>query len=590
MTRQRTLACTILLAVHVLAGRAAATAAMGPPVPPEKKLVGWCVNALAPFNVGEHVADLNKAYPWLDGMIIGFCPDDWRSWHWGGRNGIFSTREYGRDDFGKTIESLKAVDFGHLTENFLFVPTSVTAHPETEAPTPRESVNIDWFDERWPVIAENMGLFAALAREIGFKGLLLDFEEYASESNPLWQYFRYRVFEDFRRNSGLPAKGSDEYVVRARACGRQMMQEITEAYPDITVMMIPDTGWKGHSHYDLLPAFVDGILEGAGPDVILIDGCEDGYPKQTYQEFMDIRRRAGHEGPRRSALPAAYRARMRYGFGVWLDYEPDRFGGWHTGTGELDRNFRSPSRMEHALYNALTACDTYVWLMVWHPDYWWQPASRGKPSPIHPYQCLLCPHLEGMPGEYLDALTACRRPHDLAWTSSVSLKDATYTAQALAAMGTNLIQNASFETWSRGPDRAPDAWIAGSVGKIVRLVEGARTGTHAAELSKHDESHMFLDAVLPVEVCRGKTLVAGAWCRIGPGADATLSIQTRIGKRYPTKHSTEKCPPDGAWHFITVRYEIPDHAEGVVLRLNAYSLEPKAPIRFDGAVAVVDNE
>jgi len=394
--------------------------------------------------------------------------------------------------------------------------------------------------------------------------------------------------DQYRRGKGLPEVKRADYEAQVRKCGRLMMREVTSAYPGITMLMIPDTGWKGHRDYDLLPAFVDGILEGAGPRVTLVDGCEDGYSAQTYGEFLSIRQDAAKAGPAISNLASVYRKRMRYGFGLWLDYSPDKYGGWHTAVGDLDKNYRSPDRMEHAVYNALSAADkgSYVWLYVSHPDYWWQPSSRGKPSPIHPHQCVLCPH-SGMPKEYLGALAKVRAPHDLSWTSPVSLMGKQYRAEQLAVMGPNLLGNSGFEAWSAGAGSPPDGWTGGATERIGEAT-GAHSGSFAVQLSKRDESHMFIEQRIPGGQYASKTVILGVWCKLTADSAGSLSILSKVGDKYVVEGNDAECPADGQWHFIVARQTIPAGAETVYLRLNAYSLEAYAPVDFDDAVAVVE--
>ena len=360
----------------------------------------------------------------------------------------------------------------------------------------------------------------------------------------------------------------------------------------MTLLMIPDTGWPEHHHYDLLPAFVDGILEGAGPDMKLVDGLEQGYPLQTYDDFLKLRQRARRDGLKVSRVPDLHKSRLRYGIGFWADYRADDFGGWHTEPGTLESNFRSPKRLEHALYNAFTASDEYVWLYVSEIDFWLRPATRRKPYAglMHPHQCILCPHRE-MPHAYLDALVKCRESHDLAWQSTVSLAEKLYTPEDLAAMGPNLIVNDSFEAWTGGgSDPRPDNWLTGAVGKLRRIDEGAKFGKYAVEVSRQGEGHMWIQQAIPPEEYRGKTIVLGVWCKLTPDSDCSVTIQSKVGARYlgPGRRGPTPPPRDGNWQFIAARESVPDAAEIINLRLNAYSQQPWAPIQFDGVIAVVE--
>jgi len=586
----RAFASSAALAALIVSACAAARADTGPPVDPRKRLIVFACSAFRPDTVGAHVADLRSEYPGLAGLVIQFWPDDWKYVHMGGRQGLFCPRRYERANFRKTIDDLSTVDFAQLKDNFFRITTTVGATPEMPA-TKEETLNIDWFDGRWSVIADNMALYAQIAREVGFKGLMLDFEEYSQTHNPLWQVFRYKAFKSHRERNALPAKTFDDYARRVRGCGRVMMEKITAAYPDMTLLMIPDTGWPGHDHYDLLPAFVDGILQGAGPNVKLVDGLEQGYPLQTYDDFLKLKQRARRDGLKASLVPDLHKRRLRYGIGLWPDYRPDDFGGWHTRPGTLDRNFRSPKRLEHALYNAFTVSDEYVWLFFWEIDFWLRPATRRKPYAglMHPHQCILCPHRE-MPQAYLDAFANCRSPHDLAWQSPVSLAEKLYTPEDLARMGPNILENASFESWTGGPGSPPDRWRTGGVGKLRRVETDAKFGRCAVEVSRKEERHMFIEQPISPEKYRGKAIVLGVWCRLTPNSDCSVTIQSKVGARYLGGGRRGPRPPakDGNWHFIAAREVVPDKAEIINLRLNAYSLEPWEPVHFDGVIAVVE--
>ena len=588
--------CFPLAAVLWFSAAAAGRAEPGPPVGRQKKLIFYGINVISAHNLHESAAELADEYPELDGVIVNFWPDDCKYRHWGGCNGLFGARAYTRDDFARTIADLQRVPLPErLKENFLYVKTTVNAGPKMMA-TPEETVNIDWFDPGWAAITRNMALFAQIAREAGFRGLQFDFEEYSTPHNPLWRYFASRVFRQYRADRGLPEMGFEEYAAQARQRGRQMMTAVTAAYPDMTLLMIPDTGWPGHGDYDLLPAFVDGILEGAGPDITLIDGLEQGYPLQTYRDFLSLKHEARAKGIAASQIPDLYRERIRHSLGLWLDYRPDEFGGWHTDDGKLEMNLRSPDRLERALYNALTVSERYVWMLVWHPDWWLRPSARSDPGKLmHPYQCFLCPH-RTFPEGYRDALKNCYSPHDLAWESPTSHEHREYTESELLALGPNLLTNGSFEHWAEQPDRQPDDWRLLNVARARRVQTGAKNDRFCARLGRQDEAHHGLDQDLPVDRLRGRTIVLGVWCRTGPGANGSPSVlcEVRMGAdREIVKYHTAgggDCPKDNAWRFMSARITVPEAAVKAWVRLNGYSFRPGAGPEFDGAIAVIQPE
>ena len=575
--------CAICCATILMFSAQLLQAEMGPPVGKDKKLIGWGVNAVDSAYLRAHVSELEKEYA-IDGMVIAFAPDDWKSSVFQ-TCGLFGGRTYTHRDFRKTITNLNQTRFTRFTDNFLYLCTSVRG---TSAP---KEQNVDWFDARWSNIASNMALYSEMAKTAGFKGLMLDFEYYKSDF-PLWRYFEYKTFADYYQKSGKALPSFEDYAVQLRKRGREMMEAVTAAYPDITIIMIPFTGWGRMGGYDLLSAFVDGMLEGAGPKVTLIDGGEMGYERQTYKSFMDLRREAARKGIKKSKVPDLYENRIKQGFGFWIDYDPGLYGGWYTDPEQLEKNYRSPSRLEYGLYNALTASDRYVWLYVWHPQYFWNPDSRRKENLNRQAQnqCVFCPH-SVMPQEYLDAFRKCRKPHELDWKPVLpKIAEKTYSPEQLAAIGKNIFKNGDFEVWRKGKNQAPDNWILGGDDPVVaRQRSSVKSGSFTAALSSAgEEGHIYIDQRIPVDKYRGKTIIFGAWVKADSEENAFVSIMDWAGDQHELNHNLNKHPLDGTWQFLTARKTIREDATGEIwFRLNARPYESGAVACFDGAVAVV---
>ena len=58
---------------------------------------------------------------------------------------------------------------------------------------------------------------------------------------------------------------------QVRQRGREWMRAVTAVYPDVTIILYPHTGWRVALDYELLGPFVDGLLEGLGPQATLVD-------------------------------------------------------------------------------------------------------------------------------------------------------------------------------------------------------------------------------------------------------------------------------------------------------------------------------
>ncbi|GAG01752.1 unnamed protein product, partial [marine sediment metagenome] len=252
---------------------------------------------------------------------------------------------------------------------------------------------------------------------------------------------------NYRKRPDQSQRSIEEISAQVRKRGREFMAAIVAAYPDITIVVIPQTGeWAG-LQYELLPAFVDGMLESLGPQTTLINGVERGYSRRTYAEFLSLRVEAETDGRAKSQAGPLF-DRMRYGMGIWPDApteEDDAFK-FHLSPTEFSRNYRTPEALEHSLYYALTAIDpgSYVWLFIWQQPLWFRPDLRQARD------------LGELPAAYREALRNCREPHDLGWVAeNVDIKPPTMP-EDLAAHGQSILLNGDLEEWADG---APVHWL-----------------------------------------------------------------------------------------------------------------------------------
>jgi len=354
----------------LLAGASAMNAEMGPPVDPDKKIIGWGTDTVDEIYLSEHIAEIERLRP-LDGIVISLFPDDWTGSRRHRNSNWFGGAKYSMDDFKQGIERLKGCKFTRFTDNFIDLATSV-----------RGKRSAEWFDDDWEeIVVGNCVVAATIARDVGFKGLFIDTEAYGYGKGVWRAPFSYRTYAAECAKTGVEARSLEE------CAGIGLFAE--------------------HPGQELLIPFVDGVLEGVGPEVEVHDGGEQGYPRMLYSSFRNLREDAQVKGKAASVAPARFEERIRYGFGIWVDCRPEVYGGFHTDN--LSKNHKDGPGFEHALYNALTVSDKYVWLYVWHPELWWTPSrDEGK-------MCPLCPHGK-VPKPYLDAIVNCRKPHDLDWT------------------------------------------------------------------------------------------------------------------------------------------------------------------------------
>jgi len=480
-----------------LAGAGPVTAEMGKPVGQDKKLIGFAVNSVEPAYLKEHVADLERLS--LDGLIIFVYPDDWGPRRTGQEGMFFGGRRFVRPDFSRALADLKATQFNRFTDNFIQVEVAARGAVVTGKPEHR---NLDWFDPNWSGIAQNGAVVAWLAKEAGFKGMFIDAEHYSASQGPWRRAFDYRARPD------VDERTLAEVAAQARKRGREWMQAVAAVHPDITIILYPHTGWKGTLDYELLGPFADGLLEGLGPEATLVDSGQ-AYQYQTYQEFLNLKNKARKQGLTNTQVPHLY-TKVQQGLGLWVDYECGigrEYAGWRLDPEELHKNYRPPDELGHALHNALTVADRYVWLFVWHGHAWWAPGKFNIKS------CPLCPHPQGpFPHAYADAFANCRKPHPLDWEPARQKR--IYSSEDLVVMGGNILANGDMENWLV-PDQSPSKWHLGGQGpKVARNGGDVKDGTFSAMLTTVlPKGHVFLDQRIDAAAYAGKTITFGAWLK-----------------------------------------------------------------------------
>jgi hypothetical protein len=283
----------------------------------------------------------------------------------------------------------------------------------------------------------------------------------------------------------------------------------------------------------------------------------------THREFAMMRRKA------QSAATSSLYDEMEYGAGLWWD-RPGTTG-WHTDPKDFEKNYRSPERLEHALYNALTVADRYVWVYggctMSHVDsVWWNSSYRRTGRGI-----------KQIPQAYLDAFKNCRKPHDLAWMPGgkkivVSFDGAVVQEGEGNVDGPNLLTNGDFGSWDTAAGRPPDGWtlIQNIPAVISRDATSAKVGRYAPELTTvndDDFGHISLDQHLSAASLAGKTVTFSAWIRTNSAPVGGLEI---VGQN-PFKDA-DYVTGDGQWQFRSITCKVPEEqTDGeIIFRLRAF--------------------
>jgi len=325
----------------------------------KKKLIEYGWDVPTPDYVRQHIREMEQLP--FEGLIFRL-PDN---------AGIIFDKER-RDEakFTPSFEDCRNIEWQKFTDNFLCLYAAS---------------NMDWFsDADWETVGHNLGLVAQAAALGRCKGLCFDPEPYGN--NP-WHY---------PSQAHAPEKTFPEYQAKVRQRGAEFILTIMEYLPNAVIHTFFQLSLFGgiidesdslkreehlsQHHYALLPAFLNGMLDAAGPDIIITDGNEPAYyytsPLQYYQVYHTIRQ---------SALSMVvpenirkYRAQVQVSQALYVDYV--------FGLGVWGKERYSPAQsltpeerekwFKHNTYYALQTSDEYVWLYSEKMDWW---ANRDLP-------------------------------------------------------------------------------------------------------------------------------------------------------------------------------------------------------------------
>ncbi len=329
---------------------------------PRKKIIAWGgLDWYSPENVQMNIRKYEELP--FDGTVLqGFKANQ------AGKQVMFDSLCFGKEKFerqqlAETIELLKNIKFKTFTDNL--VRFNVTPG------------DVDWFEDFSPIL-HNARLWAEVAKETGMKGWLFDVEDYQG-----------RVF-DYRKMKFTGKKTFDEYAQQARLRGREFMKAVQEPYPDIVMFLVLAHSYVNRDpqaskrlpelEYGLLPAFLSGMIEAAGPKVRIIDGHEQSYVYLTSEDYY-----RGYHATRQKALAlvppdlhAKYRTTVEAGMALYFNYvfaSPGVAKGPPEFLTEKDRL----QLFEHNVYYALTTTDEYVWCYS-ERLCWWE-KGHAVPTP-----------------------------------------------------------------------------------------------------------------------------------------------------------------------------------------------------------------
>lgn len=328
---------------------------------PRKKIVEYGWDVPYPEFVRDNIREMEKRP--FDGIIF----------RTKGFDHVFDTRPWKKEKLQPQLNTLAQIKWQKFTDNFLTLYAA-------------SKWNMDWFnDEHWKVIAKNMKLFSLAVRSGNCVGVCFDPEPYGT--NP-WVY--PGTYKD---------KSFDKVCEQVRHRGQQFITALQEHKPKLRVLSFFQLGLFGHivdepdpkirqekllkKWMPLLPVFCIGMLEGAAPGTMLIDGNESAYYYESsddyYRAYHLIRQRALTLVP--EALRKKYNNQMQAGMALYIDQTLGKR------TVQTISHFMTPEQQlkffEHNVYYALTTSDEYVWCYSERMN-WWLPPEKVQKDRILP--------------------------------------------------------------------------------------------------------------------------------------------------------------------------------------------------------------
>lgn len=329
---------------------------------PQKKLIelGWDKPDTA--SLRKNLKEMEKSP--FDGVIIGVTGKQENGDSVSVRN-TFNNVPWKKEWFAQSVADLKAISPTKLTHNFIQVCT----YPG----------NVDWFnDAGWKNVVDHWRIAAWIAKEGNLKGIAFDPEPYHKDYQQLNYY----------RQANRKKYSFTQYQEKARQRGREVMQAVTEIYPDIVILTTWMNSANGQAinspnpgeairvtNYNLYPAFINGWLDAAPPAMTFVDGNEYAYLYNSDSEFLKM-----GNAIRNNALSLVapenrrkYMAQVQSSSGIYLDsYTVPATSRWH-----IDRKGQAPlTRLKSNLSSALNAANEYVWVYG-ERNRWWPTENKS---------------------------------------------------------------------------------------------------------------------------------------------------------------------------------------------------------------------
>ncbi|PSB58075.1 hypothetical protein [Chamaesiphon polymorphus] len=338
-----------------------------------KKLIEYGWGAPTPNFVRQHLKEMEQRP--FDGVILKLNA---------GKE-VFKKTAYPDAAFKQDRRDLAAIRPSRLTDNFVVMWSGMDD-------------DWDWFNDiDWGAAEQNIQNFAKTAKAGRLRGIAFDSEPYTKKSP--WQY------------QDRPTQHRDKtfaaYQRQVRKRGAQFMTTLQTAQPGTQVLTLALLSWlkdlwakpltpaqvqeqlAAHK-YGLWPAFINGMLDVAKSNSVIIDGNEWAY--YFYRvNFFDESRDLVFNKARLLVDPKndrKYAKQVKLAQAVYLDLTLHHFptGSKDFRYGKAMPYFLSPDDrlrfLENNVYHALRTTDRYAWFYSEGTDWWLNKIPNGAEAAI----------------------------------------------------------------------------------------------------------------------------------------------------------------------------------------------------------------
>jgi hypothetical protein len=201
-------------------------------------------------------------------------------------------------------------------------------------------------------------------------------------------------------------KSFAEYAQQTRKRGKELMEAFQSEYPNITIFLtfgyclpwiqMDDYKKLEEVHYGLLAPLLDGMVDAANGESVIVDGCELAYAYKNTSRFAKAYKMMTEDVLKIVENPQKYKSVFSFGFGVWMD-DDWRRSGWNTEN--FENNFYTPEAFEATVRTAIKTADEYVHfvhrrlrLTVWiytETPRWWTASRQPEKLPQEYVQAVL---------------------------------------------------------------------------------------------------------------------------------------------------------------------------------------------------------